>query len=150
MIISTTDLAFRGTSEPDGLMVFDGLCHLCSSLVKMALMMDRAGVVRFTSMQSPYGRSLCAQNGIDPDGPTTFLFFEKGEALRASSAMLAIFARMPRPWRWLGLFGVLPVAWRDGAYHWIARNRYAFFGRRRDCLMPTAALRTRFVDLPPG
>jgi predicted DCC family thiol-disulfide oxidoreductase YuxK len=35
---------------------------------------------------------------------------------------------------------------RDALYFWLARNRYALFGKRDVCMVPSAALRARPLD----
>ena len=134
---------------PDGLMVFDGACNLCSGAVQLVIRMDRQGLVRFSAVQSQYGRALCEQHGVNPDDPSTFLFFDRGRPCQASDAMAALLARMPRPWRWLRFLAVVPRPWRDAAYRFAARNRYRLFGRRASCMVPTPQLRARFIDVAP-
>jgi len=136
-------------SEPDSLMLFDGLCNFCSTSVSLALALDRRGRVRFCPIQSPYGRALAERHGLDPDDPTTFVFFDHGQPLFRSTGALAVAARLPAPWRWTTALRVLPLAWRDGAYDWIAAHRYRLFGRRKACRMPSTAERTRFVTETP-
>lgn len=127
-------------------MVFDGLCNFCAAQVQLILRADRAGAIRFTSIQSPYGRHLAGRFGIDPDDPSTFLFFERGRPLEASDAVIAIMKRLPPPWRWLRVIAVLPRGWRDALYRLIARNRYRLLGRRAECMVPSAQERARFID----
>ena len=135
--------------EPDGLWLFDGVCNFCSGSVRIALAFDRAGVLRFTPVQSPYGRALAIKAGLDPDAPNTFLFFDHGRALEASDAVLALTRRLPAPWRWLGVLRIVPRAIRDAAYRWIARNRYRLLGKRSVCMVPGAEVRARFIlDIP--
>jgi len=134
----------------DGLWLFDGVCNLCSDSVRLVLAMDRRGVVRFTPIQSAYGRLLATGAGIDPDQPQSFLFFDHGRALAKSSAVLALLARLPAPWRWLRLARLVPQAWRDRAYDWIAAHRYRLFGKRRSCMIPSPAVRARFILEPPA
>ena len=138
------------TSEPDGLMLFDGVCRFCSTSVRLVSRFDRDGVIRFTPIQSTYGRRLAERHGLDPDDPTTFVFFERGEARLRSDGALAILARLKAPWRWLAASRVLPRRWRDGAYDWLAANRYRLFGRYEACMVPTPRLTARFVTEPPG
>lgn len=136
--------------EPDGLMLFDGVCRFCSTSVRLVWRLDRRGVVRFTPVQSAYGRLLAERHGIDPDDPTTFVFFDQGRARLRSDGALAILARLEAPWRWLAVLRVIPKGLRDGAYDWIAANRYRLFGRYEACMVPTPGLTTRFVTEPPG
>ena len=43
-------------------------------------------------------------------------------------------------------FIIVPPFLRDGAYRWVARNRYKWFGQRESCMLPTPELRGRFID----
>ena len=135
----------REAPAPDGLWLFDGVCNLCSGSVALVLKLDRRGVVRFTPIQSPYGRRLAIQAGLDPDEPQSFLFFDRGVALRKSAAVLALLGRVPPPLSWFRVLRLVPEAWRDGAYDWIAAHRYRLFGKRRVCMVPTPEIRARFI-----
>lgn len=135
--------------EPDALWVFDGACILCSAAVRMVLRIDRRGLIRFTSIQSAYGAHLCRAHGVDPESPTTFLFFDHGRPLQSSDAVIALLARMPTPWRWLRVMRAVPRPARDTAYLWLARNHYRLFGRRTTCLIPSLEARARFIDAAP-
>jgi len=134
---------------PDGLWVFDGVCHFCSGSVRTILALDRLGVMRFTPVQSPYGRMLTRDAGLDPDAPTSFLFFDHGRALQASDAVIALLRRLPAPWRWLAVLRLVPKGRRDAAYGWLARNRYRLLGKRESCMVPAPAVRARFVTEIP-
>lgn len=140
----------RISDAPDGLMLFDGVCRFCSLSVRLVSRFDQRGAIRFTPMQSPYGRQLAEQHGLDPDNPTTFVFFEHGMARLRSEGALAILRRLPPPWRWLVALRVLPRRWRDAGYDWLAANRYRLFGRYDGCILPTPALTARFVFEAPG
>jgi predicted DCC family thiol-disulfide oxidoreductase YuxK len=131
---------------PDGLMLFDGLCNFCSAWVNLALALDRRGAIRFSPIQSPYGRALAERHGLDPDDPTTFVFFDAGVPKLRSTAALALAARLAAPWPQLARVGRrVPQGWRDSVYDWIAAHRYQLFGRRAVCRLPTPAERARFV-----
>ncbi|WP_454718403.1 thiol-disulfide oxidoreductase DCC family protein [Caulobacter segnis] len=130
---------------PDGLMLFDGVCHLCDGTVRTVLRLDLKGAIRFTPVQSPYGRELALAHGIDPETPESFLFFDQGRPLRRTAAIGALLRRLDAPWRWLAFVDRLPRGPADAAYDWIARNRYRLLGRRTHCMVPTAEQRARFV-----
>jgi predicted DCC family thiol-disulfide oxidoreductase YuxK len=137
------------TAMPDGLWLFDGVCNLCSGSVQAVLALDRKGLIRFTPIQSAYGRQLALDHGIDPDQPTSFLFLDGGQALEKSTAILALLRRLGAPWSWLAVVGVLPRTWRDRAYDWLAANRYRLMGKRSTCMLPTPAQKARFILEPP-
>ena len=135
--------------ELDGLWLFDGVCNLCSGSVRAVLAIDRKGLIRFAPIQSAYGRRLSLDHGIDPDQPTSFLFLDGGRALAKSAAVLALLRRLGSPWSWLAVIDVLPRSWLDGAYDWLAANRYRLMGKRATCMLPTPEQRARFVLEPP-
>ena len=137
------------TPVPGPLWLFDGVCNLCSGSVRMVLAIDRKGLIRFTPIQSDYGRRLARQHGIDPDQPTSFLFLDGGQALKKSAAVLALLRRVGAPWSWLVVIDVLPRSWLDGAYDWLAANRYRLMGKRATCMLPTPEQRARFILEPP-
>jgi predicted DCC family thiol-disulfide oxidoreductase YuxK len=142
-------MAFVEPIDFDGVMVFDGVCNLCSGYVRFVTAVDRQGLIRFAAMQSPLGRSLCEANGVDPFDPATFLFFDQGRALEGTDAIAAMLARLPRPWRWLRFLVVIPRPLRDGVYRWTARNRYRLLGKRHTCMIPRPAIRARFLEAAP-
>ncbi len=139
----------RAADTPDALWLFDGVCNLCSGSVEVVLRLDREGVIRFTPIQSPYGRQLAQNHGIDPENPTSFLFLDRGRALEKTAAIGALLRRLKAPWRWLAFVDRLPRGPADRAYDWLAANRYRLMGKKSVCMAPTPAQRVRFVLEPP-
>lgn len=138
------------TGMPDALWLFDGVCNLCSGSVAMVLRLDREGVIRFTPIQSPYGRQLALAYGIDPERPASFLFLDHGRPLAKTAAIGALLRRLNAPWRWLAFIDRLPRGPSDRAYDWIAANRYRLMGQKAACMVPSPTVRTRFILEPPS
>lgn len=128
--------------------VFDGVCTLCSGWVHFLL--ARSGLPRdlkFAAMQGAHGRNLLMEACIDPDDPATFLFLDRGRALTDSDALAAVLAHLGPGWRLVAaLIRLTPRGFRNAGYRLIARNRYRWFGKRDVCLMPPAEERARFLD----
>jgi predicted DCC family thiol-disulfide oxidoreductase YuxK len=61
-------------------------------------------------------------------------------------AVLRIARRLPFPWPLAYALIVVPRPVRDWFYDLIARHRYRWFGKRDHCMLPTPALRSRFID----
>jgi predicted DCC family thiol-disulfide oxidoreductase YuxK len=87
-------------------------------------------------MQSPLGRDLLAQFGIDPDDPSTSLVLNRGQALTASDAVIHVTTAVGGVWRLVQIAHLVPPAWRDAMYRVLARNRHRWFGRRKTCYLP--------------
>ena len=129
--------------------VFDGMCNLCSRTVGFILAHERDHLLRFAAAQSPAGRELLLRHGFEPDTVPTLVVVGAGQVLMRSAAALAIAAHLCPPWRWLVAFRVVPRPVRDWLYDLIARHRYRWFGRRDSCLLPKPGLASRFLDDTP-
>jgi predicted DCC family thiol-disulfide oxidoreductase YuxK len=123
-----------GMNSPYGLILFDGVCILCSAGCGFVSKRDRRHYFRFVAIQSPEGRPLAEQLGIDPDHPDSFAFVANGQAFVKSEAALRIARELP-VWRWAYALHFIPLTIRNVIYDWIARNRYRWFGRRQVCLL---------------
>jgi predicted DCC family thiol-disulfide oxidoreductase YuxK len=134
-------------AAPAPIVVFDGICNVCSAAVRLILENDRRGTIRFAPLQSPTGARLMREHGLGIEDAGTFLFVTEGRALVRSDAAVAIARRLRFPWSALAVFGVLPRALRDPAYRLLAKYRYAWFGRRASCFVPSPEERSRFLDL---
>ena len=122
--------------SPHGLILFDGVCVLCSRGCGFVSKRDRRGYFRFVPMQLAEGRPLAEQLGINPDRPDSFAFVANGQAYVKSEAVLCI-ARELRRWQWTWLFHFIPRVIRDAIYDLVARNRYRWAqlgaSKRRYC-----------------
>jgi predicted DCC family thiol-disulfide oxidoreductase YuxK len=136
-----------GINSPHGLILFDGVCVLCSRGCGFVSKRDRRGYFRFVPMQLTEGRPLADQLGINPDRPVSFAFVANGQAYVKSEAVLRIARELPR-WQWTWLFHFIPRVIRDAIYDLVARNRYRWFGRRDACILPTRD-KTRKPGKPP-
>lgn len=137
------------TADAPMIIVFDGVCVLCNGWVRFLLARDPQARFRFAAMQSAAGRALLASRGLDPDDPASFLLIVGQEAYTDTAAIRRVLGQLGPGWRLLAaLLGVLPQRPRDALYRLVARNRYRWFGRHDQCLLPSAEQRERFIDSP--
>jgi len=125
--------------------VFDGVCVLCSRWVRFILRHDRSARIRLASMQSASGRALLAEFGLDPDDPLSLLYVADGRGFQDSEAILRVLASFGGAWRATAALRAIPRFVRDPLYRWLARNRYRWFGRTGQCLVPTPDQAMRFL-----
>ena len=131
------------------IIVFDGVCVLCTANARFVLKHDRAGNFRLTTMQSEVGAQIMQECGLDPLDPESFVLLEaadKGGRIRMNSdAVLHMWSQLGWPWRAGAAFKIIPRAVRDPIYKLIARNRYKWFGKREECWVPTAEQASRIL-----
>lgn len=127
-------------------LVFDGVCVLCSRWVNFVLRRDRRKQYRFAAMQTATGRELLMRHGIDPDDPMSFLLLEDGVGYTDTDAIVRVLRSFGGAWSVAAfLLRLTPRLVRDPLYRWIARHRYKLFGQRDACIMPTPDSADRFL-----
>ncbi|MCC4597199.1 thiol-disulfide oxidoreductase DCC family protein [Xanthomonas campestris pv. phormiicola] len=147
--MSRPDRARGATLAADAdsaIVVFDGVCLLCSRWVRFLLRFDRRGRYRFASLQSARGRALLRDNGLDPDDPLSFLLLTPQRAWTGSDAAIGVIAGLGGAWRIVAVLRLLPRRWRDAGYRVLARNRYRWFGSSAQCFLPDPEQRSRFLE----
>jgi predicted DCC family thiol-disulfide oxidoreductase YuxK len=130
--------------------LFDGVCNLCNGFVQFVIRHDARGYFRFAALQSELGQALLAAHGQPPAAaqlasPDSVILLDNGKLYSHSTAVLRIAQQLDGPWRLAVVGRLLPPGWRDVLYRFVARHRYRWFGRQESCLMPTPALRERFL-----
>ena len=127
------------------ILLFDGHCNLCNAWVQYVVKRDSFSTIRFASLQSGAGRRLLEEHKIDVNYIDSLVLFE-GEIFSVSSnAALRTFSYFDGWERHLIFLSIVPRSLRDLVYRFIAKNRYKWFGRREQCMVPTAELSKRFL-----
>jgi predicted DCC family thiol-disulfide oxidoreductase YuxK len=126
------------------IILFDGICHLCSTSVKFIIKRDPHALFRFASLQSETGKALVKKFAI-PE-MDSLIFIDGDRYYAKSSAVLRVCKHLEGFWKWFYIFIFIPKPLRDRLYDWIAKHRYQWFGKRDSCLMPTPDVRMRFLD----
>lgn len=131
-------------SQP--LIIFDGLCVLCSTGIDWMLKRDPNGTTRFAAVQQPVPQALYRHYRLDAERFDTFMVLENGLPYTKWSGALAAARTLRQPWRALGFVGrIIPDAIGNPLYDWVQRNRLSWFGNRETCRMPNAAESHRFL-----
>ncbi len=120
---------------------FDGECNLCNGGVQFIIKRDKKKRFLFAPLQSAAGAE-AKHNVHEVD---SFILFHNGKYYIKSSAALHIAKLMGGLWPTLYAGIIIPRFLRDGIYEFVARNRYKWFGKRNECMIPTPELRARFL-----
>jgi predicted DCC family thiol-disulfide oxidoreductase YuxK len=138
-------------SQGAHLVLYDGVCGLCSRLLQFLLRHDHRAVFNFASLQSATGKATVARWGGDPEELTSFYVVSDfrtpaARVVTRSDAALFVAGELGWPWKGVRAAGILPKALRDRLYDVVARTRYRVFGRLEQCLLPRPEFRSRFLD----
>ncbi len=134
------------TSEPNLIILFDGLCNLCCVAVDLIIANDRRERFRFCPLQLEAADKLLQNRQPDQDNRGAIVFIENGRFYVGSAAWFRIARYLDGWWRLLYVFLAVPRPIRDLVYNLIANNRYKWFGKRDTCRVPTEDMRRRFLS----
>jgi len=127
--------------------LFDGVCNLCNSFVQTIIRNDKRQLFRFSSLQSGTGQRVLQyiqQNtGTVPD---SLILLYRGKLYFKSDAALKTASLLKGKWLFLTAGYIVPRFIRNIIYDIVARNRYRWYGKRDECMMPTPELNSRFLD----
>lgn len=127
------------------IVLFDGVCNLCSDSVQWIIRHDPDEKFVFASIQSKTGSDLIKKYNL-PSNVDSVLLFQNNKAYTESSAALHIASQLKGAWKLLSVFLLVPPFIRNLVYRFIAKNRYKWFGKKTECWLPTPELRRRFID----
>jgi predicted DCC family thiol-disulfide oxidoreductase YuxK len=132
-----------GTGEGP-VLFFDGVCGLCNRFIDFVISRDRGAVFRFAPLQGETARTRLPE--ADVREVNTMVLRDEQGVFRKSTAAVRVLIRLGGVWRILGgALWLVPRPLRDAGYSLVARNRYAIFGKKETCRIPSAAERGRFL-----
>ena len=128
------------------IVLFDGVCNLCNGVVSFLIPRDRTGRLRFASLQSPVGQTLLEHHGFPTEEFDSFVLVDGDRTYTRSSAAIRIAELLGWPYRAGTLGRVVPKFLRDRLYDVVASNRYDWFGRKDQCMIPDEDVSDRFLS----
>ena len=128
------------------LILFDGVCNLCNASVQYVIKHDQKDQFRYTALQSDLGQRIMKKFKIDRTSMDSILLYspENGISYK-STAALKIASKLGFPRNVMSVFLIIPAFIRNGVYDYIARNRYKWYGKKEECMIPTAELKSKFL-----
>ena len=127
------------------IILFDGVCNLCSTSVHRIIDNEKKPYYQFASLQSNLGQDLLTKFGKDPKLLDSIVLIENGKLYQKSRAIFRICKTLKMPYPLIYIFWPVPFFLRDWVYNWVARNRYKWYGKKNECWLPSPELKERFL-----
>ncbi|XP_042502197.1 uncharacterized protein YuxK [Macadamia integrifolia] len=132
-----------------GVVIYDGVCHLCHGGVKWVIKVDKHKKIKFCCLQSKTAEPYLKLCGLDREDVLRRFLFIEGPGLyhQASTAALKVASHLPMPYSALSALLIIPTPLRDAIYDYIAKRRYNWFGKEEDCIvLQEQEMLERFID----
>lgn len=133
--------------EEKGLVLFDGVCNFCNNSINFIIRHDKNDRFRFAPLQSETGKKTLVKFGLQDTKIESVVLVENGKCYTKTTAALRIAKKLDRlyPLCFYAFIWIPPFL-RNIAYDIIAKYRYAWWGKRDACMIPSPELRKKFVD----
>ncbi|ETT60250.1 MULTISPECIES: thiol-disulfide oxidoreductase DCC family protein [Paenibacillus] len=127
------------------IVLIDGVCHLCQGVVRFIIPRDPEAKFLFAPLQNEIAANLMKESGLQPGQLNTVILLENGVYYTESAAVLRIARKLRFPWPAAYAFILVPRPLRNALYRYVAKNRYRWFGRDEQCMLPTPEIKRRFL-----
>ena len=136
------------SAESDApVVLFDGVCNLCDAMVQELIKKDTNDVFRFVALQSELGQKITKHIGVDTSKVDSIIFYEPGHAYYVKAdAAIQIAKSIGGVYSLLSMFSVFPAWLKNGAYDFVARNRYQWYGKKKECMIPSPETKAKFLE----
>ncbi|MBN9350584.1 MAG: thiol-disulfide oxidoreductase DCC family protein [Chitinophagaceae bacterium] len=131
--------------EDKTIILFDGVCNLCNGFVNFVIRHDKRNQFMFAPLQSEIGDDLLKKFDVT-EKLSTIVLIEKNKLFNRSTAVLKIMKKLSAGWKWFYALIIIPKFIRDAFYKLIAKNRYHWFGRKEECMVPTSEIKSKFLN----
>ena len=128
------------------IILFDGVCNFCNRTINIILKYDDQAYFQFAASQSSAAMGIMQAFNLDEKAISSVILIEQEKVFTKTDAVIQIANRLSG---WPSLFRLLkfiPKPMRDFAYDLIAKNRYALFGKKDNCMIPDVSIRHRFLQ----
>jgi len=126
--------------------LFDGVCNLCTGSVQFIIKHDPGRRFRFASLQSEYGKKVLQDFHLSSHHLDSFILLENGKIYKQSTGALRVTKKLKGLWPLLYGCIIVPPFIRNAVYSFIANNRYKWFGKKETCWLPAPELKDLFLD----
>ena len=132
--------------EDKNIIFFDGLCNLCNSFIDFVIKRNHKRNIYYSSLQSDFAKDFIRKKNIKLENIDTIYFFFKGNIYTKHKAFSLILLNLPLHYKIFSFLFYVPNFIGYGAYDFVAKRRYKWFGKRNSCRVPSLNEKNMFLD----
>lgn len=134
----------KAVSLKHPVMLFDGECIFCCNALQFFIKIDKEEKLRYTTLQSEVGQALREQLGLNQENESVILV-DQNEIYTETDVTFQTLRHLRFPWKALAILRFIPRPIRNFIYKIIAKNRYKWFGRKDQCMIPATSQKHLFL-----
>ena len=123
---------------------FDGVCSLCNKFINLLFRLDTKNKFLVSPIQGETFKKIIISE--DDKKIDSIALWQNGHLYFKYSAVVRIISSLGGVWCVFKVFHIIPLKLGDFFYDIVAKNRYAWFGKKNSCRLPTASERAKFLD----
>jgi predicted DCC family thiol-disulfide oxidoreductase YuxK len=129
------------------IVLFDGVCNLCNGAIQFIIKRDNSDIFRYAALQSDIGKQIVSERNIDISKVDSIILIDPGVVYYIKSTAALEIGKGLKGYRTISSVLLwFPSTLRDIVYDFIARNRYQWYGKKEECMVPSPELKAKFLD----
>jgi len=128
------------------IILFDGVCNLCDASIQYIIKKDTKDAFRFVAIQSELGQKIIDYIKVDTKKTDSIILYIPGKAYFVKAdAAFNIAKELGGLISLTSYLSFLPKILKDFGYDFVAKNRYKWYGKKDNCMIPTPELKSKFL-----
>ena len=128
------------------IILFDGVCNLCNSLVNKIIRLDKHDKFLFASLQGKKGKEIIKEFNLQEKNIDSIVLYSNKEIKIKSRAVINIIYNINPLFRFIIIFRIIPSFILDLIYDFVSKRRYKWFGKKNKCMIPDKNIQSKFIE----
>ena len=123
--------------------VFDGYCVLCSNFASWLAKRDTQNKIFYTTFESNFLIENYPEIKLID---TVFVIDNNSKTYIKKEAIKICLDRIQYNKFMMSIFNLIPLYFANKLYEIVAKTRYIFFGKKKECSIPSSILKSRILN----
>ena len=132
--------------ENKKIIFYDGFCNLCDGFVKAVINLDKNNIFLFAPLKGNHAKHLLKDIYIDSRKTDSVIFYDNKEISFKSKAVIEILLSLKGFFYLFWFAKLIPSFLSNIVYDVVAKNRYVWFGKQDECIIPDKKIKSKFLD----
>ena len=128
------------------IILFDGVCNLCNSLVNKIIRLDKHDKFLFASLQGKKGKEIIKEFNLQEKNIDSIVLYSNKEIKIKSRAVINIIYNINPLFRFIIIFRIIPSFILDLIYDFVSKRRYKWYGKKNKCMIPDKNIQSKFIE----